>query len=553
MASLSASFNVGSGSASALIKSASSLSNELATYQDDVARINYDNSAKTDADLATYSAYLNSRVTTLQGSGSVTDATKAIELQQTIVTAQKSNSSANIQRENIQVMAGNASLSDKYNVIVNEFQTAVATGDDALAQSLESQAYSVSQSIQYQAQEASSASATLERANATAEGDIVTSLSNSLKQLNNDIKNVGQVGADKITQEWVNKNSSQLQSMGVIVPPGSQPNYFDLVKGIAAAQYNAYVLKAQVQQTYDPATAQNTLESAQNLQTGVTKLSTLGGSLTYQQLTQAAQDPNMFAFDAASGTYKITQQTGYQYINGQVAPTYSGITGQKQFDQVYILNADQTKQMGQLGLNFSQNKSGTTGDGVTFQVSNNTPQWMKNILGDTGESQMYTDSAGNLVFKGTSTDASSSSFYTLATVNGLSGLFEHLPDGSMQLAGGNYGFNVGAAQLLVNMAQNQQAQIKIQQSDEAAQAKILQAAAPPPLPSINVTPPPATASTAAKPQNTISTSSVQNANGNPQNASKNSGQAVQNSAGNIQSGGSGIKITGTTAPTGIKI
>lgn len=555
MASLSSGVRLGTGSTSALLKSSNTIQTELATYQDTVAKIEYENSAKTDADFQQYATYLQGRVDALNATGSVTSATKALNMQQEITSAQKSNVSANIQRENIQIMAGNASLSDKYNVIVDQFQRAISIGDNALAQSLESQAYSVSQSIQYQAQEAGTAAKALSTAQATTQGEIKTSLDNSLKQLNTDIQHVGEKGAESVVKQWVNVNSSTLASLGVVIPAGSQPNYFDLVKGIVGAQYNALVLKAQVQSAYDPIAAQNTLSQAQALQTGQTKIETLGGSITYQELTQAAQDPSMFSFDYASGKYIKTQQTGYQYVNGQVAPTFSGTANKTEFDKTFYLNPAQTKEMSGLGLTFSQNKSGTTGDGVYVQASQNSPAWLQNVLGGHGETQMYTDSTGNLQFVGSSSDGLSRSYYTLVGVNGLQGLYEHLPDGNTNLVGGDYGFNAGAAQLLVNMSQNTQHQIALEQAAVQASQAAIRLAAPKPLPSISLAPPPpVTQPTAtATIQPAAQTKSVQGAAGVPQ-ASSSSAKAIQGAAGNIQSGGSGIKITGTTnAPVGIRL
>lgn len=540
MASLSASFKIGGASPTSLIRSAGSIQRQIATYQDDIARINYENSAKTDADFAVYAKYLSDRAATLNASGNVADATKALTLNQDIVTAQKSNVSSNIQRENIQVMAGNGTLTDKYNTIVGQYQRAISIGDMGLAQSLESQAYSVSQTIQYQAQQAATAQDTLARATAASKGEVVTSLDNALKQLNTDIKNVGQIGADNVTKEWVNKNSGALASMGVIMPKGTIPNYFDIVKGIANAKYNAYTLQAQVQATYDPAAAQNTVAKAQAIQMGTDTIATLGGNMTYQEITQAAQDPNMFAFNYSSGKFEKTQQTGYQYINGQVMPTYSGMVGKAQYDKVFFLNADQTKQMSQLGLNFSQNKNGSTGDGVQFQTTENTPAWLTATLGGKGTANMFTDSAGNLVFKGASADGTGESYYTLSQMGGLSGLFEHMPDGSTRLAGGNYGFDAGAAQLLLNGAQAQQHQVQLNQQVELArQQEQLKLATPQPLPPIKIAPPP-TPSPTAPPQSTISTQSIQPAAASIQGSSS-AAKAIQptTSGVNLQGGGSG--------------
>lgn len=556
MASLSIP-RLGNTSSSALIRSANSAATAVAEYNDKLAALTYANSAKTDADFAQYQTYLNGRMQNLSSSTSIADASKLLTLSQTLTDAAKSNTSASILRENIQIMSGNASLSDKYNLIVNQYQRAVGNGDLALAQSLESQAYSVSQSIQYQAQQASSAASALSTAKATYQGEINSALDESLKQLNNDIKNVGQAGANKITAQWVDGNRAALQSLGVVIPAGAQPNYFDLVSGVATAKYNALVLKAQAQAPSDPLAAQITMSQANDIRTGITQLPTLGGNLTFSQLQEAAQDPAMFSYDYSTGKYVQNTQTGYSgyNANGQLVPSYSGMASQAQANKIYFLNPNQTAELQSLGLNFSMNtpkngdKTGTTGDGVRVQATDNTPQWLKDIVGQNGITNAFTDSRGNLQFAGASTngDGTGRSFYTLVNVGGLSGVFEHLPDGSMRLAGGNYGFNAGAASLLVNQAQQIQ-QIHLQsQQEQLAQAQKLSLAAPAPIQPLKVSPTPVAATTPAV-QNTISVQKLQPTY-NPQPATYNPQQTAQNLN---TSGSGGIKLTQPTL-NGIKL
>lgn len=156
MASLSPSTDIG-GSASSLVRSAASLTSQIQAYNDSLQAFQYQNSAYTDDSFSSYKTYLQDRIDALSSSGSVADASKALTLTKTLEAATKSNISAGIQRENIQIMAGNASLTDKYNLVAGQFQRAIANGDLTLAQSLESQAYSINQSIKYQAQQAASA------------------------------------------------------------------------------------------------------------------------------------------------------------------------------------------------------------------------------------------------------------------------------------------------------------------------------------------------------------------------------------------------------------
>jgi hypothetical protein len=504
MASLSSSARLGNTSASSLIRSSQSIQGEINTYQDSLAAYQYELSPKTDGDLQTYQDYLNTRINNLQTTGTVTDANKALTLSRTLTSATRSNVSANIQRENIDVMAGNGTLQDKYNTIVDQFSRATAIGDMSLAQQLESQAYSVSQTIQYQAQQAATAGAALAKASSSAnisgQTSIAGSLDDALKQLNNDISNLGVKDFNKTATAWVNQNRDVLQSLGAVIPQGAQPNYFNLVEGIQAAKYNALVLKSQYQAATDPAAAQNTMRDALLVKNGGTKISTLGGDLTIQQIQQAAQDPSMFAYDYGSGKYVQTAKTGFQYINGQVAPTYSGIVGQDKANQIFFLNPNQTATLTNLGLNFSMNKNGTTGDGVKVQLTQNTPDWLKNILGNNGVSNAYTDRSGNIQFEGPSMSGQGLSYFSLLTVGGLHGVYEHSADGSTHLVGGNYGFDQGAANLLVNAGQQKQQQIQLQtQQEQAALAAQIKIAAPQPLPPLQMSAPALTAPVSATP------------------------------------------------------
>lgn len=546
MASLSSSTRLGNTSPSSLIRSAQSIQSEINTYNDSLAAYQYELSPKTDADLETYQSYLNNRISNLQSTGTVTDASKALTLSRTLTSATRSNVSSNIQRENIQVMSGNGTLQDKYNTIVDQFQRATAIGDLSLAQQLESQAYSVSQSIQYQAQQAATAGAALASANASAEGNVATSLDYSLKQLNNDISHLGVKDLNSTVKKWVDTNRATLQTLGVVIPEGSQPNYFNLVEGVQAAKYNALVLKAQAQAPNNPTGAQNTAQQATLLKNGATKIDTIGGSLTLQEIQQAAQDPSMFAYDNSSGKYVRTAQVGYQYIDGQVAPQYSGIVGDTKRNQIFFLNPNQTAQLNNLGLNFTANKNGTTGDGVKIQATENTPQWLKNVIGQNGLTNVFTDRTGNLQFEGSSSTGEGTSYYSLLNVGGLSGIFEHFADGTSRLAGGNYGFDAGSAQLLVNMGQQKQAQIQLQtQAEQAAQMAQIKLSTPAPLPQLKVTAPaPTVQPTTVNPQLTTTSSVVQP-------ASSKSTQILQPATGASinQSGKGGIKLSPTSGPT----
>lgn len=490
--------SIGNTSPSSLVRSSSSLATAVANYQDQIQALDFANSAYTDDAFSAYQDYLNGRITNLNSAGGIANASKALTLTKTLESAMHSNVSASIQRENIQVMAGGVSLTDKYNVIASQYQRAVNNGDFTLAQTLESQAYSVSQTIQQQAQQASDASATLAKAAASANVSTQTETITNLKDALTSFAATAKYGSEKELNSdlasYANdpNTQKQLSALGVKIS-GSQPSYWDVVSGIAGAIYNHQVLAAQAEAPINPLVSRTYAEEAQNYLNGATKFQTLGGSLTALQIQQAQQDPRMFAFNNSTGTYKMTTQVGYQYQsftdeNGQtgkqLVPQYSGMVSSAQANKVYFLTPTETTQMTKLGLDFSANKNGTTGDGVQAQLSSNSPEWLKSLVGQNGIINVYTQGGNNtpnngfLQFKAASSDGKGDSYYTLGTDDkGLSGLYEHTADGSTNFMGGDYGFNAGAVQLLVNQGEQVQQQVVTAQAAAAQALKVQQAQA----------------------------------------------------------------------------
>lgn len=480
MPSLSAGLKLGTGSVSGLLKSAATLQREMATYQDDAAKIAYENSGHTDEAYQAYTNYLSGRIKTLQTAGTVSDQTKAQNMQQEIVTATHSNISYNIQQENIALMSQGDSgtvqgYQMKMQVLASQYQRAQAIGDTTLAYTLESQYYSTSQSLQSAITAANSAATTLSKANQTAgatyQGDIIKNLNGALSEFEAQVKGMSINDMNAAVSAFVKDPQVQqaLSSLGVHIDPTSQPNYFDLVNGVQGAIYNHTLLEAAAKAPYDPQGAQDLQFTAQKMIDGTTKINTLAGSLTAQELQQAAQDPAMFAYDNATGTFQRTAAIGYHYQsdangNSMLVPTYSGETAGAR-NKTFFLTPQQTQFMTNLGLNFSMNKAGTTGDGVQVQATAQTPQWLRNILGENGMTQMYTGGNGQLVFKAPSSTGEGFSSYVLAADNkGLYGVLEQDANGAIINAGGNYGFN--SAQAINNMtalSQATQSTLKMQQ------------------------------------------------------------------------------------------
>jgi hypothetical protein len=157
----------GNARAGALLRSANARAISLENLNDEQAAYDYARSGYTDEAYAAYADYLNQRINRVNGRGDLTSAAKALSLTKNLDSASKSNLSAQITRENIQMLTGNASTSDKLSLVVHQSEIAKSLGDLTLYQHLEEQAYSLSQQVQKEQADAAVASQTLARVNST--------------------------------------------------------------------------------------------------------------------------------------------------------------------------------------------------------------------------------------------------------------------------------------------------------------------------------------------------------------------------------------------------
>jgi hypothetical protein len=204
---------LGNSGISSLLRSASTLSSSLSTYNDTVQRLTFENSAKTSADLQKYSDYLNGRITNLEGTGSVTNATKALDMRQTLISATHSSASADIQRSTIAVLDGQGTPDDKLAAIGNAFQRLYSIGDLSAAQAYEEQYYSYSQTVQLQKQQAADSLASAARGASSAYKSAVTAAEDTIK---NNIQNANSAFAaqgpkflDSQTNSYLKNNVDQ--------------------------------------------------------------------------------------------------------------------------------------------------------------------------------------------------------------------------------------------------------------------------------------------------------------------------------------------------------
>lgn len=219
MSSLMAKTTLGNTNVSSLLKSASTLANSMNVYRDTVQRLTFENSAKTATDLHKYQVYLNGRIKILEGSGSVTDATKALDMRQTLVSAIHASASADIQRSTIAVLDGLGTSDQKLAAIGNAFQRLYAIGDLAAAQSYEQEYYSYSQTVQYQKQVAADALARASgsygqsgvKGYSTAVAAAETAIKNNIANANAAFAAQGPTFLDKQTNSYL---KSQVKEIG---------------------------------------------------------------------------------------------------------------------------------------------------------------------------------------------------------------------------------------------------------------------------------------------------------------------------------------------------
>jgi len=475
---LGGTFKIGNASASSLVKSAATLTNELNTYNDTINKITYENSAKTASDLQVYQQYLQGRISTLGSSGSITDATKAANLSQEIISATHGNISADIQRENISIMAGNATPQDKLNLIESQFTRALSIGDQALGQTLESQAYSLQQTIQVNAQTAANAAATLAKSGAstTAAGqqNVAIQLQNNLDQLNKDVGAGGVAKLNGSLKSWVTANKAQFTTLAnAATDPGvkasilkainsSQPNYQDIVNGVGSAMITAHYLAYQSELPVDPATAQGYLDSAQKLANGTTTISTLAGSMTLQDIQNWQANPSMFVptENANKGVLTFTYGdnskaagssaiSGYKFnAQGQVTANFTGAATGSALPQQQVGKVNQALQ--KLGVSFKQVTSTTDlSNGIAVQFTGSVPKWLQPVTGGQQnlKTNVYVQPNGALELA--TLDANGKGHvYSVATDNrGLHAVYQGTPDANgnvvygKQNAKGDYGFN----------------------------------------------------------------------------------------------------------------
>ena len=392
MPSLSAKFNVGSGNVSALIKSATSTANAQASYEDELQSLNFQMNPG-DAQYQQYSNYLQSRINSLQSSSSYADQSKALSLVSKMNAAMKTNTSFNIQNESIQILAGNATDQQKLDYIGTAYQRAASVGDVSLAQSLESQAYNLQQSIAIQQQTSQTAAATQATANATA---VKAGYENVTKMIDGEWNSVlssfknGNAGAvNQALSSFVKNNAATFKQYGIQIPTGGQLTMASLAQAVMNAKIESYVYEANALGGTSTAEGQAAFQKAQDYQNGVSTIKAPNGQdFNIHEIGQwVAADPRLYSTSTdvtGKTTMNMNQITGYQatkvqegfkIVNGQLVPNYKAeaVPTTSGTVQTGKAGSNLTNKLQSLGFNIKNNLEGGQ---IKVQLTDKTASWM---------------------------------------------------------------------------------------------------------------------------------------------------------------------------------
>lgn len=407
MASLLSNTRLGNTGVSSLVKSASTLSNTLNTYNDTVARLTFENSAKTADDLTTYQTYLNSRIGSLESTGTLANATKALDMRQTLTSAIHSSASADIQRSTIAVLDGNGTSDDKLAAIGDAFQKLYAVGDLAAAQSYEQQYYSYSQTVQYQKQQAATALASAASASASATKSAITAAIDQNKQnitnANGAFTGTGPKFLDSQTNTYLKtqatatgaKANGSASIFAAIAGQVGMTNPGINVNNAGQRYAQGSYTQGSILDIYtqaiilDPTNAQKYKNEIDNyVMNGTTGISLPGSE--NKSITWAALQKTVFAGNSNNAPYAITRGAGNTWnvvkenISGYVFGTDQN--NQKVLIPTYSMftpSIDSKSQLGQMlqkeGINYKTNSDGdwtfqpTTQNGFLGRVFGNYP------------------------------------------------------------------------------------------------------------------------------------------------------------------------------------
>lgn len=496
MPSLSSSPRLGNTGLSSLLRSASSIQAAIQSNQDEAARIQFENNPN-GANLDAYLSYLNTRINNLNATGNIADNTKAMALSQTATAAVAKNTSFTIQNMSIQVLTGNASNEDKLNTIGELYTRAASIGDMPLAQSLESQYYNLSQTIQQQAVASAEAAKTLAKANVTAIKAGYTDAMDQIRSQLQDVVSLTKTGGghqlDAALGTLTDTLSKATKALtGEDLPKGAQANMGALVQAYFNAEFAFAQHASDALRASDPAEADKFARydsngnivggKAYDIMSNQAYISVPGaGNINANDATQWANNPNLFGTSTnlkGETVFTRNQTTGYQYVNGVLTP----VTDQTRAEQLVaarkgslggIINSstdNMKSQLEKLGFTVkSVNKDGT----ITASFTEKTDKWTQGKGPNADLASQSHLGRGDTVTlipqaNGTFQFAKGNNLFHIATDNkGLGAVFQGQSNGANKLISGQYGFNPSVNTLISNATQ-QQLQAKLQAAQLAA-------------------------------------------------------------------------------------
>jgi superoxide dismutase len=454
---------LGNVGASALVKSAAGIATQIADYNDKVQAIEWGNSSQDDAAFSVYSKYLTDRIAKLQGTGSLSDASKALTMSSTLTSANRSYVSNAIQNTSMNILEGNSTATDKQTQIVSLYQQAVANGDDNLAQNLRSQCDTLNQQIQYDHQTASTAYAANLKADQEAQKqgdeDAITGIKNSLSNLSFILKSGGQTAISEEGKQYVDSIRAYAKTMGIDIPEGSSVTNGGLITAAinAIGQLTANEADILTAMPGQSVAAQVATQDVQSIINGQTQFSVGGTSFNYKTAQEYAQNPNQYYAETTghdingNPVQKLTAKAieGFQYDNtGALQPIYAAT-------KVTSASSDKNK-MAQANTDLTQagftilgmNPDGTLNVQATANSSNNYFQTAlkKYGLSANGNFDVYVTDKGYQL-KTPITSAGNNQLLTIAKDNsGKFGIFSSTATPGSSVAklnsiAGQYGFN----------------------------------------------------------------------------------------------------------------
>lgn len=436
----------GNTTSSSLIKSAQARQAKIRAQEDAEVAFNWDMSAQTYDDYLQYSNFLTQRAKTAPSSDAFT-------YQKKIVSANRSFTSNEIQRETQSVLEGRSSITDKKQIIQTLYQRAQNNGDMNLAQNLISQWDSLDVQEQNMQEAAAAAGERLSNAQekyskkmGAGYADLAQGLKNGLEDLTRAYNKGGQIEYNKTAKKFVDLHRGALKALGIDLPKDYSTNIGQVINGVVAGIGTYYEQAAQATALSAPESSQGYSAQADDILSGKTTFNTPAGNKNAYEIQDIADNPNLFipSTDQNGKTTLIPSTVaGFQRdINGRIVSTPSGYADMPGGTPEQKKEEEQLKKLG-----FQNVKYNSSTGSYTVQLTNETSQWLKpENLGKTKNDIFeITPSKGGFQFKN-----DNRLFNIGIDQKGLAGLFEINTLGETKHIAGQYGFNQLGNTAIVN-------------------------------------------------------------------------------------------------------